>query len=322
MTPLSTPNRTRTAAVLLAALLLLLGACAGGGDETSSSDSGGAVSGLSPEAEAPVEVGGDAFADADGRGVVTDEAADGLSTGSVGGSTAGSAGAPLVPPGRAVVSTGTVALRDDDVARARAEVQQVVDELRGEVSDERTGTDGEGTVVRSRIVVRVPVASFDEAMVRLSGIGTLDRATRSTEDVTTQVVDVAARVRAQTKSLERVEALLAEADDLREVIAVESQLTRRQADLDALVAQQRYLADVTALSTITVSVERPLGEEPAIVDDEGFLAGLEAGWDALEDAAVASMTVLGAVLPFAVVGALVGVPLLLVARRRRPAQTG
>jgi len=95
-----------------------------------------------------------------------------------------------------------------------------------------------------------------------------------------------------------------------------AQLTRRQADLDALKAQQAYLADATSLSTITVSVELPREDEPAAEDDEGFLAGLATGWDALGEAAVASLTVLGAVLPFAAVGLLVGAPLLLTARRR------
>ena len=51
-------------------------------------------------------------------------------------------------------------------------------------------------------------------------------------------------------------------------------------------------------------------------DDTGFLAGLKAGWAAFTDSVTVLLTVLGALLPFAVVLALVLVPLLLWLRRR------
>ncbi len=54
---------------------------------------------------------------------------------------------------------------------------------------------------------------------------------------------------------------------------------------------------------------------PGALDDAGFLAGLKSGWNALQDTVVVVLTVVGAVLPFALALALVGVPLVLLVRR-------
>ena len=126
---------------------------------------------------------------------------------------------------RAVISTGTVTLRSNDVAQAKFDVQKVIDAHRGEISDEQTGTDDEGRINRSRLVIRVPSQFFDEVMTELGQVADLRSAKRTSEDVTTEVIDIGVRVRAQEKSLERIELLLARAQNLRDIIAIESQLS-------------------------------------------------------------------------------------------------
>ncbi|MGH8826376.1 MAG: DUF4349 domain-containing protein, partial [Jiangellaceae bacterium] len=75
-------------------------------------------------------------------------------------------------------------------------------------------------------------------MTALSAVGTIQSADRQSEDVATQVKDVDARVRAQERSLARLETLMGEAARLGDAIRLESEITRRQADLDSLKAQQ------------------------------------------------------------------------------------
>lgn len=302
------PARHRPAALVLAALLLTACSSAGGGADTSAA--GGAA-----DAEAAAE-----------ESLAYDDGAPDSATGSTGGRAGAAPAALRQARERAVVSTGTVSLEADDVGAARFDVQRVVDEVGGEVSDEQTGTDRDGEVRRSRLVLRVPSAAFDETMTELAALdsATLRSAKRVSEDVTTQVIDVAARVRAQEASLERVELLLARAERLRDVVAVEAQLTRRQADLDSLKQQQAFLADQTTLATVTVLLERPQDRRGPVADDDGFVAGLAAGWDALRGSTVAVLTAVGAVLPFLLVLALLGVPAWLVGRRlaRSPGRSG
>ena len=85
----------------------------------------------------------------------------------------------------------------------------------------------------------------------------MEQQSRKSEDVTTKVIDNDARVRAAERSIRQIEACWAAREKLGDIIAIESDLARRQADLDSLKSQQAYLADQTSLSTINVYLSRP-----------------------------------------------------------------
>lgn len=223
---------------------------------------------------------------------------------------------------RSMIAKGTVVLRSRDVAEARFDVRQIVDRYAGEVSDEQTDTDRDGEVVSAHLVLRIPSADFGEAMADLEDVADLKFSGRSAKDVTTQVIDTQVRLRAQRRSIARIETLLDRAQNLRDIVLIESQLTRRQADLDSLEQQSAYLRDQTSLATITVDIdhERAATEEPE--DRTGFLAGLSAGWHGLVAVAVGLATAAGALLPWVVVLLVLAVPGWLVVhwlRRRRAA---
>lgn len=312
----SRTRRLRLAALvpLILGVLLMAAACSGSSDQASSSEDAGAAD--APAAGLQDNLAGGAPAPAPGQREAAAAGSDDLSSG---GDTASSgAGEAARPPvqTRAVISTGTVSYESDDVDETRFDVQQVVDGHRGEVTDEQSDTDDDGAMVRSRLVVRVPSAEFGAAMDELEKVAGLRTAKRSSEDVTTQVIDTDVRVRAQEESLQRVEALLARARSIRTIVAIESELTRRQAELDSLKAQQAYLADQTTLSTITVFLERTKQEPVAkkADDDSGFVAGLSRGWHAFTTAASGAAEAVGTLLPFLVLLLLVGVPVWLVTR--------
>ena len=325
MTPLTASRRRLRAPVVVAAaiagLVFVLGACSGSSDD--SSDGGGTSGEVAPKPAA-----GDApQAEAERNAQLT----DGLSgfdesaarDGSLVQSGSNEAAPTTQVAQRAVISRATVSMTSDDVAGARFDVQKIVDQMNGEVAEEQT--EGGEEMRRSRVVIRVPSERFSEAVAALEKVGTLESSTRKSEDVTTKVIDTAARIRAQEESLRRVEVLLARATSIRDIVAIESQLTRRQADLDSLKSQQAFLADQTSLSTIAVHIERAKTEaekkEKPDTDDTGFLSGLEDGWNALTAFGGGLATVVGAVLPFAIVLTLLGVPTWVLVRRfarRRP----
>ena len=220
---------------------------------------------------------------------------------------------------QALIKTGAVALRSDDVGQTRYDVQVLVDEHGGQVADDKTETDKSGEPLRSRMVLRVPVDDFDEVMDALAGMDTLASTTTSSEDVTTQLIDVEARIKVQQASVARVRQLLTRAQSIRDIMAIEAEVAQRQAELDSLAQQQAYLKDQTSMSTVKVNIERKPDPKKAVPkdDDSGFLAGLAAGWNGLKSTVVAAATVVGALLPFTVVLLLIGVPVWLLVRRMR-----
>lgn len=286
----------RTAAAASLAALMALAACASGsGGDESSADAGSV-------AEMPAPAEGEANRDA----VMAD-----------------TAGRDVPEMEKAIISTGNVALESKDVEQAAFDVQQVVDEYGGDITDHKTNTDDEGEVRHARMVIRVPADNFHAAFADLEQAADLTSSSSTSEDVTTQVIDNQVRIRAQRRSIQRIEVLLDRAQSIRDIMAIETQLTRRQADLDSLEQRQAYLQDQTSLSTITVSIERtPEKQETEEEEDEsGFLAGLSDGWDGLKAFGTWVGERTGNLLPFAGIGLLIGVPAWLLVRgavRRRP----
>ncbi|MGX1616807.1 DUF4349 domain-containing protein [Micromonospora chalcea] len=272
---------------------LAVGAC--GADE----DSGG-------DAAAPAMDGGAAREQLAEGGADRDQAAPG-----------GTGGADLRVDQRSIIYTGTMQVRVDDVEAAAREAVTAVTAAGGFVGgDRRTSRSAEA---RATLTLRVPADKFAGVIDRLAGLGRQERREIRTEDVTEQMVDLDSRIATQRARVESARKLLAQASSVDELVRLENEVGTRQADLAALEARKRRLADLTSLSTITVTL---LGPDASTAEEEadlGFLSGLDGGWTAFRASARIALTVLGAVLPFAVV---IGVPLwlLLLWRRRRRAR--
>lgn len=221
---------------------------------------------------------------------------------------------------RAVIATGEVTVVGQDLGAVRDDLDRLLGRFGGTVAEERTVIDeGEGEPRRSQLVLRVPSPRFDEMMAAFDDIGRVTETQREEVDVTTEVIDVAARIRTAEVSLRRLRAFLGRAGAVDTVIRLESEIAQREADLASMRAQQDYLDDQTSLATIRLlmqAADRP-GSPGDGLEDAGFVTGLRNGWNALLDVVVVAATVVGAMVPFAVVAALVGTPLLLWLRGRR-----
>ncbi|GGR72158.1 lipoprotein [Nocardioides luteus] len=215
-----------------------------------------------------------------------------------------------------IISTGSVSLSAKDVGKTRTQVQRVSDKYAGQVTEQETSEgDGDGPS-HARMVLRIPSKSFTDAMSDLEDAATLLDSNTTSTDVTTEVVDTEVRVKNARSSIERIRTLLSRAEAIGDVISIESELARREADLNSLLAQQAALEDQTSLSTITVDIDRA-GPGGAGDEDPGFLAGLSAGWEALGGSARVLAVALGAVVPWVPVVALVLAPVWLLAKRRK-----
>lgn len=326
MTAIQNPPRRRsrtrrllTGTVVTVVALTVLGACGlGGGDEAASGgDSSGAdmSDGVVQQREMPQSEG------APGGALERDARADeGSGKDGIRAEEPGAVGRTVVQT-RAVIRTGEVALVTKTMNQARDTIDQLLARHGGYLASEDTMNDRSGRPQRSVLVMRVPEPAFDTMMGGLTEIGRTERADRRSEDVTTQVIDVDARVATQEASLARLQRFLRQATNINDMIRLESEIASRQAELESLKAQQKYLSDQTAMSTITARLRTPAAPPPEKPDeDRGFLVGLSAGWTALLTVLVGAATVAGAVLPFAAAAVLVGVPVWLLVRaavRRR-----
>lgn len=186
-------------------------------------------------------------------------------------------------------------VRSDAVAASAGSVRGIASTAGGFVAS----ADGGGS--QMAITLRVPVEQYDAVLDKIAGLGQVTTRTESSQDVTAQMVDVNSRVASMTASVARVRALLDKATGISDVIAIESELASREADLESLQQQQAYLQGQVAMSTVTLSlsaVTLPAAGETEPAPDNGFVAGVKAGWASLLQFLTWLGTLVGGLLPW------------------------
>ncbi|WP_030690073.1 DUF4349 domain-containing protein [Streptomyces globisporus] len=275
--------RTRTTAAVLLAASLVLAGCGAGATDTAS----------------------------DGKGMAAEPAdagAGGAADRSAAASGAGAAGKPASKPpaGQHVIRTASLSVEVKDAAKALGTARRVATDAGGHVENESTERVDDAYLT-SQIVLRVPQERYDSVLTELAGTGKLLDRKADAKDVTDQVVDAESRIATQRASVARVRALMDRAEKLSDVVTLEGELSRRQADLEALLAQQASLKDRTTMATITLRLsekEKPPAEERE-EGRPGFGDALSGGWNALVGAAAWIGIVLTALAPWLAVALVV-----------------
>ena len=302
---------TVTLSVAVVAALTLAGCSGGGSTTTAGSASSSDAGAVAPESVAGVKGGAPAGTRVDAA------AAD-----------------PAALGGRRQVRTADLGLQVADLRASAARVRSLTTAAKGYVQDEKTSTDPtpvplpgpaeDGRSVgppqlqgQSVLTVRVPEPGLDRLMDQVAALGRQVSRGQSSDDVTDRFVDVASRLRTQRESVARVRVLLDKATTIGQVVQVESELTRRQADLESLEARLAALTDQSTLATLTVSLSPVPATAAAQATPGAFVDGLRGGWQAMVASVAIALRVVGALLPFAVLAALVAVPVTVLLRRRR-----
>lgn len=292
--------------VLAAASGLLLTAC-GDDDGGSSSDAGAATPTMAPAMDAAATMipattsasTGSATANAPGRSTTP---------------------VPAPPADRKVIVTVSVDVEVADVGAASLKASTYIEGLGGYVANQQTNFGGPGRTPSSTIVMKVPPAKVSTLLQSLNGLGKLLTQTQQSEDVTATFVDVESRIVAARASVERVRLFMSQTTDVNQLAAVESELTRRETELEQLLGQQRMLSSQTELATVTLTLQpTPVEATPPAKADDDMTVGkaLEQGTDALFGAGLVIAIVAAWLAPWLIPAAVVLAAWLIVRRRRR-----
>jgi hypothetical protein len=290
---------TRFVAVVAAAAALLAG-CSG----TSLSDLGG---GDSSEPGMAVDSG-------EGRPWTGGD--------TVTGDAAGAATEPLPSPAvsgesQYQVREASLGIKVDSSTDAAADVRRIASEARGSVTSEQFGDilygPAESTIDRyGTMTISVPSERLDETLERLTALGEVRTRSTNAYDVEDEYVDVEARIATLEASIERMRALMAQTEDVEQIVSLETSLSARQADLDSLQARLNSLQNRIAMSPvfITLTTTDDLGEP-----EDGIIGALKDAWAAFTRSTALLITTVGALLPWLLVGGLAAWLLVIGARR-------
>jgi hypothetical protein len=101
--------------------------------------------------------------------------------------------------------------------------------------------------------VRVPVDQFDAFVESVSRLGEVKQQHVGSQDVTAEFVDIEARIRNKQEEEKRLLKHLSDSTGkLDDILAVERELARVRGEIESVQGRLKFLADRTALSTVTI----------------------------------------------------------------------
>jgi hypothetical protein len=160
---------------------------------------------------------------------------------------------------RIAIRTARLELEVEDVARAAEAAAAIAADLGGYVESTEITAEESGSVV-----LRAPAAQLDGALASLAKLGKEKSRRVSSEDVTEQYLDLETRLASARELRDRLRALLARGATVKELVAVETELGRVQAEIESMQGQHDRLKAQVELATIELQLHRrrilgPLG---------------------------------------------------------------
>ncbi len=203
------------------------------------------------------------------------------------GAPAGGGVGVVAPSDLLIVKTGTLGLQVAGIDASLAEANARIAGLGGYVSGSQRAGDGESAV--ATVTYRIPAARWDEALAILRGLAVkvLGEQTQ-TDEVTGQVRDLGARIANLRATESALQAIMAKAIKISDVLEVQAQLTDVRGQIEQLETEKQHLEEQATYGTLSVT----LGLETVAVEEarKGFDPAAEA------DRATASLVEIGQAL--------------------------
>ena len=170
-------------------------------------------------------------------------------------------------PDLLIIKTGSLVLQVTGIDAAVAAASQQITALGGYASGSDRSGDGESD--QATMTFRIPAARWDEALAGLRALGTKVLGERSaTEDVTTQVVDLAARIKNLQATERALQGIMDRAVEIKDVLAVQAELTSVRGQIEQLTAEKAHLEEQAAFSTLAVTFS--LKPDPVLTEQQQF----------------------------------------------------
>lgn len=238
-----------------------------------------ALAACSGSAAAPLEPVGAPVAGGDGGAAyaAASSAPADLSAGGVSDSEASTAPtkttSQAVDPNTYIVRTGSISIEVPKIDPAMLQVRNAITGMGGYVSDSDQSNQGDQQM--ASVTYRIPVARWQDAVDAVEGIATkVDSAKSNAQEVTGQVLDLGARIDNLKTTETALQAIMARATKIADVLAVESQLSDVQGQIEQLSTQQAHLKDQASLATLSVLFALPPTPE-TVVTSRGWDPGAQ-----------------------------------------------
>jgi hypothetical protein len=178
-----------------------------------------------------------------------------------------------------VIKTGAVTLQVGQckLGDTMGRMADLATSLGGFVASSSSDTIDTGSAPYGDITLRVPVASFESLLEQVQALGTPTSVTSSGQDVTSQYVDLQARIQSLADTRSQFQQILTKAESIGDILAVEQQIGDIQTQIEQLQGELEVMTDQTSYSTLSVHVfER--GKQVAAPTPRPAPSGVSKAW--------------------------------------------
>lgn len=148
-----------------------------------------------------------------------------------------------------IVKTANLTIEVKDYQKYYESARVGVKQLGGYIAtEEQNESDYK---IENTVVIKVPVDKFDETVNKfLSGKEKVIVKKISSDDVTSELVDIKSRMEAKKQVRQRYLDLLKQARNMEEILQVQNEINDIQVDIEAAAGRMQYLTQSAAYSTI------------------------------------------------------------------------
>jgi hypothetical protein len=208
-----------------------------------------------------------------------------------------------------VIRTGSISLISNNAIKITDQVIALVNQFDGSVSQEDTRIIEEREY--ANLVVQVPDSELESFINQVTDLAPSTAVSISELNVTLTITDLDARIASLDATIAKLSDLQQQATSVADLVAVEAELATRTAERDSLVAQREVLQNQVAKSTVYIDISPDLDRSTNSPD---FIGGIESGWQALINLGAGAITLLGFLIPIALMIAVVTFVLIAISR--------
>ncbi len=171
----------------------------------------------------------------------------------------------LIPNGPMIIRTAELSLVTKEFDKARANLEAILKRHRGYVGELKAGgSTGSGRTLTATL--RVPSDQLDATLAEVKALGRVESESQGGQDVTSQYVDLQARLSNSRNTEVRLTDLLRNrTGKLSDVLEVEQELSRVRGEIEQMEAERKNMANQVSFATLNATITEDYKAELQVV---------------------------------------------------------
>jgi hypothetical protein len=160
----------------------------------------------------------------------------------------------VIANGPMIIRTAQLSLITKEFDKARANLEAILKRHRGYVGELKAGgTTGSGRTLTATL--RVPADQLDATLAEVKALGRVESESQSGQDVTSQYVDLQARLSNARNTEQRLTDLLRNrTGKLSDVLEVEQELDRVRGQIEQMEAERKNMSNQVSYATLNATI--------------------------------------------------------------------